>query len=506
MRRQRTKSEKLQRRQSDAVKSAAYKKHFTENPDVPNRCVACGEEKPLKEFLSSFTSRNMCKKCAAETVKRWRKNHPESYRSIGEKISKRASEHISKMKDVPCSMCGKKWPPYVMDFHHKDMSSKKATVSKMTGSSIDRLNHEMGKCELTCANCHRNETFVNRHDVPVLKNRMPRSEVCDVPVRPGDKTKHCGRCDETKNIVNFTMLRTGIPHTYCKSCLRKSNREYCAKRTSKSGKSHIISCKDNKPCTDCGQIFRYWMFDFDHVRGDKTCNVGSLQNMALQRIKDEIEKCDLVCVNCHRIRTHSRRHGSLNTHTVHVNFQKIRLVTLNKLDTAKKLLDECHYAGYGRAATSVYAAMQGDEIAAVAKFAPVVRKEVASKEGFSHDAVLELDRFYIVPKFQVKNMASKVMSLVVTAVKKEHPNVKLLVSFADPAQGHDGTIYKASNWKFVGTCAKSYIYERPDGVQINKKTLYDTAKRSGMGEKEYAASLMLSKIETPGKHKFVYRF
>jgi hypothetical protein len=51
--------------------------------------------------------------------------------------------------------------------------------------------------------------------------------------------------------------------------------------------------------------------DFDH-RGEveKTGNIGSLVSQAyftIERLKKEIDKCDLVCANCHRIRTYNRK-------------------------------------------------------------------------------------------------------------------------------------------------------------------------------------------------------
>lgn len=51
------------------------------------------------------------------------------------------------------------------------------------------------------------------------------------------------------------------------------------------------------------------VLDFDHVRGKKLGNIATLINecKAIQVIKDEIDKCEVVCANCHRRRTHHRR-------------------------------------------------------------------------------------------------------------------------------------------------------------------------------------------------------
>lgn len=49
--------------------------------------------------------------------------------------------------------------------------------------------------------------------------------------------------------------------------------------------------------------------DFDHVRGEKSYDVSKMVQLAfgLETIKFEIGKCDLVCANCHRVRTELRR-------------------------------------------------------------------------------------------------------------------------------------------------------------------------------------------------------
>jgi hypothetical protein len=62
------------------------------------------------------------------------------------------------------------------------------------------------------------------------------------------------------------------------------------------------------PCADCGQTFPFFVMDFDHREGEeKTAQVAMLVNaMNLRRLLTEIEKCDLVCANCHRIRTYER--------------------------------------------------------------------------------------------------------------------------------------------------------------------------------------------------------
>lgn len=70
-------------------------------------------------------------------------------------------------------------------------------------------------------------------------------------------------------------------------------------------KQFVDRLKD-KPCIDCRGIFHRWQMDFDHVRGNKKFNVCQPGSRSIQTVIDEIAKCDLVCANCHRDRTHKR--------------------------------------------------------------------------------------------------------------------------------------------------------------------------------------------------------
>lgn len=61
-----------------------------------------------------------------------------------------------------------------------------------------------------------------------------------------------------------------------------------------------------QPCVDCRQTWPYYVMDFDHVRGKKSFTIGASFSKPLEELKREVAKCDVVCANCHRIRTHGR--------------------------------------------------------------------------------------------------------------------------------------------------------------------------------------------------------
>lgn len=78
-----------------------------------------------------------------------------------------------------------------------------------------------------------------------------------------------------------------------------------AKRVEQA-RMHVRAIKSN-PCTDCGGLFHPVAMDFDHL-GDKTANIADMVNSgwSIKRIDQEVAKCELVCSNCHRLRTAKR--------------------------------------------------------------------------------------------------------------------------------------------------------------------------------------------------------
>lgn len=76
------------------------------------------------------------------------------------------------------------------------------------------------------------------------------------------------------------------------------------KRLSHEKREYIRQAK-RQPCTDCDTEYPYYVMQFDHVRGEKLFNLSSYTG-GYKRIDEEIAKCDVVCANCHFIRTHER--------------------------------------------------------------------------------------------------------------------------------------------------------------------------------------------------------
>lgn len=96
----------------------------------------------------------------------------------------------------------------------------------------------------------------------------------------------------------------------CKSHYQR-NKQYYYERNlrNREAKRRLVRSLKTNPCVDCKISYPHYVMDFDH-RGDdiKVSDIATLlrNNAGTARILREIEKCDLVCSNCHRIRTWNR--------------------------------------------------------------------------------------------------------------------------------------------------------------------------------------------------------
>jgi len=132
--------------------------------------------------------------------------------------------------------------------------------------------------------------------------------------------RYCSKCKEKKNLDQFAWKNKakGTRSAECKAChkiyrdkhYRKNKDRDIIKVAEYKKKVALIirQIKESSPCSDCQKKYPYYVMDFDHVRGQKSFNIGgSYEYKGRLQILEEIKKCDLVCSNCHRERTQQRR-------------------------------------------------------------------------------------------------------------------------------------------------------------------------------------------------------
>jgi hypothetical protein len=146
-------------------------------------------------------------------------------------------------KDKPCIDCGGTFPSYVMEFDHV-RGNKRWALGKMSNHRREAVIEEVAKCELVCCACHRVRTQTRKG-----ASKLPKVQAF---------------------------------------------------------RAWLSTLKTN-PCTDCGKTLPHAAMDFDHIRGEKTTQIADMWSWGREKVLVELSKCELVCANCHRIRTQTRK-------------------------------------------------------------------------------------------------------------------------------------------------------------------------------------------------------
>ena len=96
---------------------------------------------------------------------------------------------------------------------------------------------------------------------------------------------------------------------------------------------------------------------------------------------------------------------------------------------------------------------------------------------------------------------SRILALALKFLRSQSIGVRLVVSFADPSEGHHGGIYQAANWVYTGTSASNYEW-RLNGKRLNKRAY--TGQQSGQGQASIAkVPKNAIKVSLPGKHRYL---
>jgi hypothetical protein len=155
-----------------------------------------------------------------------------------------------------------------MDFDHRDPADESLSIAagKVLLKSRDLLLAEIAKCDIVCANCHAARSYRYFHS----------------------------------DLSPFRLRARGTsPRVEEMRARRASHRE-------------LLRELRERACADCGQCFPHYVMQFDH-RDPATKNdvvTRMVGRAGKDRILAEAAKCDVVCSNCHRMRTYLRREAT----------------------------------------------------------------------------------------------------------------------------------------------------------------------------------------------------
>ncbi len=132
---------------------------------------------------------------------------------------------------------------------------------------------------------------------------------------------------------------------------------------------------------------------------------------------------------------------------------------------AKEYIKKHHYThGCHNGPSPCYGLFEGEELIGVLMFATPCSENVRSSIfGPEYkDSVTELHRLHILD-ITPKNTESWFIGQCLKLLKTDKPQIKAVISFSDSTEGHDGTIYKATNAYRIGHTGSAMFYKDKDG-------------------------------------------
>lgn len=227
------------------------------------RCGRCRKSVPLELFnrCPQNGRQHWCRACFKAYFQARGSRHREQVSRNRVRRRERAREFVlALLRRSTCSDCPER-DILVLEFDHV-RGEKTSGISQLIniGASISKIQAEIAKCEIVCANCHRLRTAARRIQAPNVERRMTRS-------------------------LSERTRRARIA-------------------------AHVGSVLEGSTCADC-KFSDPRVLEFDHVRGVKRFNISDAvkREVSIATLRAEISKCDLRCANCHRRRT-AREVGS----------------------------------------------------------------------------------------------------------------------------------------------------------------------------------------------------
>jgi len=127
--------------------------------------------------------------------------------------------------------------------------------------------------------------------------------------------KYCPRCRQNKLHSEFSKNSSNHDglQDYCRGCKKMQDKKYYmenkdvhyerVKKYTNQNRLRLWKYLSSHSCTDCG-INDPVVLEFDHVKGVKLLAVSKMvTKYSWENLKKEIDKCEIRCANCHRIRT-----------------------------------------------------------------------------------------------------------------------------------------------------------------------------------------------------------
>ena len=244
------------------------------------------QEKLLATYAEVKSVKKVAKifKCSTGTVMNYidpMQREKSQVRAVEQRVRKQGIVDDAKAEGtcLECKRSGLEL--FLLDLDHVNGEKIASMSSMIRHYPDDVLREELQKCQVLCSRCHRIVTERRKAELSGNMNMLTHHH------------KHAWDDDLTE-LVEREKLIAGV-----KSLGQSIVDEQIV--------TYLRILKERHGCGDCKESFAYPAMDFDHINGDKIDNVSTLARKGDPvAVFAEIDKCEIVCSECHRIRSKQR--------------------------------------------------------------------------------------------------------------------------------------------------------------------------------------------------------
>lgn len=255
-------------------------------------CKYCKKYYPESDFGVAVTTekkvyrRHKCRYC---------------YRKAKKQLWKRYQKWLNDYKKQHhCSQCGNK-DYRVLEFHHAQGKELPGSLCTCKGHSFKKIKSEVRKCIILCENCHRILHHQEKTKKFEAKTRACKIGSKMVSYNKKKGVKVCRYCKKSYPETDFYIAKEINGKVYrrhkCKYCYYITKHKLRIKR-----QKRIDNFKKKTACKYCG-FSDYRALEFHHLHNKKfNISTGiSAKHFSIKDVKKEIDKCIILCANCHRL-------------------------------------------------------------------------------------------------------------------------------------------------------------------------------------------------------------
>lgn len=170
---------------------------------------------------------------------------------------------------------------------------------------------------------------------------------------------------------------------------------------------------------------------------------------------------------------------------------------------AKFACEKWHYSGsIPTPPLMTYGVWENGKFIGAVIYGRGANKDIGSPYGLKQGECCELVRVALTAHIAP---VTKIVSISMKMLKKQNPGIRAVISYADPNVGHEGVIYKAGNWAYLGKTSKSKMYIDKNGKKWHPRQVSERGSKKQYGEMRWCVKPSdCDVIECDGKHRFAY--